>query len=371
MIRAARMGSSCEGPLYLLLAGAAGVPLTLVWDYSFESTVGVDTFFGPPHLANYAAVACAAAGAFGLARRATRGEIAGISLGPVSAPLGAWLALWGALAFAATLLFDRWWLASYGLAAGIWHPPQIAKAVSYFAVVSGAWIACLAARERVSLALVDTLACGVLLALINTVTLPWCFANRQHAGQFFALVCATYPIPLCAQALAGRARLPATAAALTYTALFALLVWGLPLVPGSPQVGPIYNPRDHLLPPPFPLALAVPALALDGLSRLQAAATSHWLQALRLGLVFFALFGAAQWMFASFLLSPAADGWLFAGGGRNFPFFLRVEPALRAGFWRDLDPELTSISALACALVAIVASSLGLWLGAGLRRVTR
>lgn len=357
----------------LLLLGALGVPLTLLWDFSWESTIGVDPFVSPPHAANYAAVALACAAALGMAGRATRSGD-GVAVGPLRAPLGAWLALWGGLALVAALLFDRWWQANYGLAAGIWHPPQIAKALAYFAIVAGAWVWALGRQHDLRGALAAALAGGALLLLVAVVTLPQSFANRQHSGAFFALGCGAYPVVLAAQALAGRLRWPASAAALAYLALAAAAVWLLPLFPGSPQAGPVYNPRDHLLPPPFPLLLVVPALALDALLRAspgRAGRGERWLQALEAGLLFAALFIAVQWLFASFLLSPAADGRLFAGGGRHWPFFLRIDPSARTAFWHMLAPELGPLSGALAAALAVGSARAGLWLGAGLRAVQR
>ena len=357
----------------LLLLGALGIPLTLIWDFSWESTIGIDSFFGPPHAANYAAVALACAAAARLAQVATR-DGGGVALGPLRAPLGAWIALWGGLALVAALLFDRWWQASYGLAAGIWHPPQIAKALAYFAVVVGAWVWALGRQHDLRGELAAALACGALLALIGVVTLPQSFANRQHSGAFYMLACSVYPLVLAAQAAAGRLRFPATAAALAYLLFVALGVWLLPLIPGSPQAGPVYNPRDHLLPPPFPLLLVVPALAADGLLRLlpgRARRGERWAQALEAGLAFAALFTLAQWLFAAFLLTPAADGWLFAGGGRHWPFFLKIDPAARVMFWETREDPLNFTGALAAVIRAMLASGAGLCLGAWMARVRR
>jgi hypothetical protein len=357
----------------LLLLGALAVPLTLIWDFAWESTIGVDAFFGPPHAANYAAVAVACAAALRMAQVATR-EGSGVALGPVRAPLGAWLTLWGGLALVAALLFDRWWQASYGLAAGIWHPPQIAKALAYFALVAGAWVYTLGRQHDVRGELAAALACGAVLLLIGVVTLPQSFANRQHSGAFYVLMCSVYPLVLAAQAVAGRLRLPATSAALAYLALCAAAVWLLPLIPGSPQAGPVYNPRDHLLPPPFPLLLVVPALAVDALLNLlpgRARRGERWMQAVEAGLAFAALFVVAQWVFAAFLLSPSADGWLFAGGGRHWPFFLRIDASMRTAFWHPLAPELGPASSALAAALAVASARAGLWLGAGLRAVQR
>jgi len=358
----------------LLLLGALGVPLTLFWDFSWESTIGVDAFASPPHAANYAAVALACAGALALARRDTRDGAAGIALGPLRAPVGAWLTLWGGLAFGAALCFDRWWQASYGLTAGLWHPPQIAKTVAYFAVVAGAWLHALARQDAPGGTARAALAGAALLAMIAVVTVPQTFANRQHSAVFFQLGCATYPLVLVAQCTAGRARLPATGAALAYMAFEVLLVWLLPLFPGSPLAGPVYNMREHLLPPPFPLLLVVPALAIDGLLRVvpagagRAAAVSHALEA---GVAFFGLFALVQWRFSTFLLSGGADDWFFAGGGREWPFFLRIDPSARNAFWDGVSPALDGASATLAAGLAIASAGAGLVVGGALRELRR
>lgn len=369
-----REGASSSLPSLLLLLGAAGVPASLLWDFSFESTVGVDLFWSPPHAATYLSVALAGCAALASVAPAARADAAGIALGRLRAPLGAWLALWGALAFLVAVLFDRWWQAGYGLVAGIWHPPQILKAAAFGALVVGAWLARVTRQDHV-LGAVAFAACGaVVLALVGVVTLPSHFANRQHSAPFYQLACATYPIALTALAVAGRLRFPATAAALGYTLLVAAAVWILPLVPGAPQVGPIYNPRETLLPPPFPLLLVVPALALDLLCRRapkRLAGAQAWLLAAGCGLGFFAAFAAAQWGFAAFLLSPAADGWLFAGGGRHWPFFLRIDPAAQAEFWHGPADAFTPARAALATGFAVLASRAGLGLGVALRRLVR
>src|SRR5947208_3449757 len=110
--------------LWLMLVGAAGIPVSLLWDYSWECTIGVDLFWGPPHAAIYLSVLLTGIGAIAMLGR----NAPGIRFGPWTGPFGAWLTLWGVAAFASTLLFERWWQGAYGLSAGIWHPPQICKA---------------------------------------------------------------------------------------------------------------------------------------------------------------------------------------------------------------------------------------------------
>jgi hypothetical protein len=342
----------------LLAVAAAAVPGTLLWDNAWESTIGIDRVWSPPHVGNYLSVALAALGAILCAGR-------GLRLGPVRLPLGAWIILWGALAYLGAVFFDRWWQLSYGLAAGIWHPPQLLKAVAFFAIAVGTWQTL--SKELIA----STLAGGVVLALISVVTLVWTLANRQHSASFYQIAAGAYPIVLVALAATGRARFSATLAACAYTLLIGAAVWLLPLVPGEPLTAPIYNPRTTLLPPPFPLLLIAPAFALDILLGILPARRTGWGAALEAGLAFCLVFGVAQWVFASFLLSPAADGWFFAGGGRHWPFFLKIDPSARTTFWQVPGEEMTSARCLAAVALSVVSARLGLWIATWMNRAPK
>ena len=338
----------------LLLVAALGVPLSLLWDLSWESTIGLDLVWSAPHVATYIVMGLAGVAGVGLCMAGRSGR------------LGALVALWGVVAFGSALLFDRWWQASYGMAAGIWHPPQWVKAASFFAVVCGAWFAW--ARRG---ALGFAVAGAAVLAMIAVVMMAENFPNRQHAALFYQMACAAYPLVLVALALAGRGRWAASSAALLAMLLQAAMTWLLPLFHAEPLTGPIYHPRDHLWPPPFPLLLVVPAFVLDLLLRVFPSRRG-WSQAVESGLAFFFPFVAVQWSFASFLLTPAAEGWFFAGGGKEWPFFLHITAAAQTDFWPA--PEggaFTTGNVLIAAALAILSARLGLWLGAWLQRLCR
>lgn len=366
-------------PSLTLLLAAGGIALSLLWDFSWESTVGVDQVWAPPHTATYVAVALAGITSLALVSITTRAaalRLGAVQIGPLHAPLGAWLAAWGALVFPVAFLFDRWWQSAYGLAAGIWHPPQILKAVAFFAVVAGAWLACLNWQNRSARggAAMFAVSGGLALALISIVTLTSIYPNRQHSASFYQVACGTYPIVLIALATAGKLRWPATMAAAVYTAVICATVWLLPLFPARPQAAPIYNPLDHLMPPPFPLLLIVPAVALDVLLRKfswPANRVQPWLQAGAAGLVFFIAFAASQWLFAEFLLSDLADNRFFAGGGRHWPFFLKIDAFARVSFWNHGQDELNLASALISVGLGMLAARFGLWMGAWMKCVRR
>ena len=366
---------------WLLWLAAAGIPLSLLWDFSWESTVGIDRVWAPAHVANYLSVAFAGAGALALVFATTRPATAidhAVRLGRWRAPLGAWLVLWGALAFITAVWFDRWWQSAYGLAAGIWHPPQILKAVAFFAVTLGVWLMALLRQNQAAPEVRDGILFaaggGLLLAMITVVTLPMIYPNRQHSATFYQLAAGFYPIVLLAVSTAGKLRWSGALASLVYAAVLWVMVWALPFCPAHPQAAPIYQPLDHLMPPPFPLLLIVPALAIDALL-LHFPWPRHrgrgWLQAGATGAAFFVLFMGTQWAFAEFLLSDLADNRVFAGGGRHWPYFLKIEPAARVEFWETRRDPMNLPNTLLAACLALLAARLGLWLGEWMRRLRR
>jgi len=88
-----------------------------------------------------------------------------------------------------------------------------------------------------------------------------------------------------------------------------------------------------------------------------------------MGLAFFFLFLMTQWLFAGFLLSPAADNWFFAGGGKQWPFFLKISPSARVAFWESGPEVMTGTNALKALGFSMLAARLGLWLGAWMKRL--
>ncbi len=162
-----------------------------------------------------------------------------------------------------------------------------------------------------------------------------------------------------------------------------VLIWVLPLFAARPLTAPIHNPTDHMMPPAFPLLLVAPAMVLDWLHR-RARFTIHHSQlafvalprrrefglACAAGACFFAVFLPVQWFFAKFLLSPLADNWFFAGGGRHWPFFLKIDQA-RVMFWGLKQDPLTWRTASVALLLAIISSWAGLRAAAWLSRLRR
>jgi hypothetical protein len=88
------------------------------------------------------------------------------------------------------------------------------------------------------------------------------------------------------------------------------------------------------------------------------------------GIVFFMAFVPAQWCFSKFLLSASADNWFFAGGGRHWPFFLKIDQA-RIMFWGVKQDPLTWRAALLAVVFAMVSAWIGLRVGAWLNKLRR
>ena len=359
---------------WLATLAATLIPLSLIWDYSWETSIGVDRMWSPPHVATHLAVWLFAIIALTSLVCCTRAGQGGIKLGPLRAPAGAWLLLWGVVAFETAFLFDNWWQLAYGLGAGIWHPPQILKAAAFIVLEIGVLALCRGARgfETNRLAqLRFAWNAGMLLALICLMLGTALLANEQHAAPFYRKCAAVIPVGLLLAATAVRVPWGATIAALAYMLVSGAMVWLLPCIPAQPLTPPIHNPLDHLLPPPFPLLLVLPALVLDWLRawlRLNESRVGEISLAVFAGLAFVAAFVPVQWFFAEFLLSPAADNWFFAGGGRHWPYFLRIDEA-RVKFWRTTQAPFTLATLFWSAGLAIVSSYVGIQLSRWLRRL--
>ena len=155
-----------------------------------------------------------------------------------------------------------------------------------------------------------------------------------------------------------------------YTLMHLTFMWLLPLVPGEPKLGPVYQKITHLVPPDFPLLLIVPAIVFD-IVRRRITALNRWTQAAVLGATSLASFVAVQWPFANFLMSPASRNWFFATN--NFPYF--IPPASPWGRYAWLPTEATplqfALRMLLALAAAILMTRIGLSWGDWMHRLRR
>jgi hypothetical protein len=387
-----RLGAAVENratkvsalPWYCLAVvfGATCIPIGALWDISWHSAIGRDTFWTPAHITIHLGGLIPGFTAGWLALRATyfgtaEEKAAAVRLGPFRAPLGAWVIIWGAFAMLFSAPFDDWWHNAYGLDVEILSPPHTVLAAGMYAVAIGSMLLVLSYQNRTgeqSGGRLFIYTAGVLLAMSTIIVTEKSYPNQQRGALFYQLSCAIYPIYLVAAARASKVRWAATGAALVYMGIMLAMIWILPLFKAQPLLAPIYNPVDRMVPPSFPLLLVVPGIAIDLImARFGRAAGfwRDWMLAAVLGVAFLATFIAVQYPFAGFLISPAADNGFFAGN-RWLPYFIKPGD-WRFRFWditegKDLLTATTISIALA---LAIFKSRIALAVGAWMSRVQR
>jgi hypothetical protein len=363
-----------------MLLGSTSIIVGLLWDISWHMTIGRDTFWTPAHMAIYLGGVLAGLSGGWLAIHTTfagtpeeRG--AAVRFWGFRAPLGAWVAVWGAIAMLTSAPFDDWWHSAYGLDVKIISPPHMVLAAGMIAIQIGAMLLVLALQNRAAagddgaLGTAFLYAAGVVLLMLATVLMEDSYPNDQHGAYFYKASCAVYPLLLAAVARSSRRRWAATVTALFYTALELVMVWVLPLFPAQPKLGPINNPMDHMAAPLFPLLLAVPALAIDLiLHRKDHAKRAGWWLAPVLAAAFLALFLLTQWSFSRLLLSPIGGNAFFATP--QHWDYSRVPGDWMARYW-DKHGLLHLRSLGAAFLIATVSAQVGLGWGAWMARVKR
>jgi len=363
-----------------VLVAATSVVVGVIWDISWHRTIGRDTFWTPAHLAIYLGGALAGVSCGWVVLKTTLAgtpeqRAAGVSFWGFRGPLGAWVAIWGALAMITSAPLDNWWHNAYGLDVKVLSPPHVVLAAGFDAIQLGALLLVLPLqhhaveeRRRSRYGLLLCYGAGILLQngaimVIEQVGFP----NSAHNALYYEVAAALFPIVLVATARAALLRWPATTAAAAYTAMSLALIWILQLFPATPKLAPVFNPVTHMVAPPFPLLLVVPAAGLDLLMR-RVGPGRDWGLALLAGTLFVALFFVTQWFFTEFLLSPHARNFFF--GVDQWDYSTKLGP-WQYRFWRVQNDPVTARSLGIAALIAIAAARIGLWWGNWMAQVRR
>jgi hypothetical protein len=368
---------------YIAVFAAVCVMVGVYWDLSWHMSIGRDTVWTPAHLLIQAGGLIAGGSAAYIALhttfRGTQAERdASVSFWGFRAPLGAWISIWGCGAMLTSAPFDNWWHNAYGLDVKIVSPPHVVLAVGIFSIAVGALLLTLAEQNRASES--DRRRLAWMLALIGGLVLmnlavflteyserPW-----LHSAVFYEITGAVFPLALTTLARAIKLRWAATASAAFFTGIMLALMWIIQLFPATPKLGPIYQPVTHMLALSFPLLIIVPAIGIDIVLQHLDSRVSTPVLAVATGVVFVALFVAAEWPFASFLVfNPAARGAFF--NANNFVYF--ESPSRTAAAHHFVRPAPGAlplpVSLLIAAGIASVASWLGLLRGEWMRRVRR
>jgi len=370
---------SATMPWYLvtMLLGSTGIAVGILWDLSWHLSIGRDTFWSPPHVAVYFGGVLAGLSCGALALRTTFAgseaeRAVAVRFWGFRAPLGAWVAIWGALAMLVSAPFDNWWHNAYGLDIDKFTPPHALLTLGMVVIQLGALLLALSAQNRAGTASLRSLSLahlyGAGLLIVMFIPVHVIEPNGRHTNSFYALMAAYLPFMIVAVARSSRARWAATTATAFYMLIVALTVWIFPLFPARPRLGPILNPMGHMAAPEFPLLLVVPALAVDFFLQRRKEKQAGWLDAVWIGAGFLLLFFLVHWYTAGFLLSPAARNWFF--GAHRYASYSVPPPSALSYQLYGLDP-VTPASFLMCALWAIASTRAGLWFGqwmAGVRR---
>lgn len=372
-------------PGYLMALAATSMLIGIVWDISWHMSIGRDTFWTPAHMAIYFGGALAGCVGGWLAVKytffPTREEReASVNILGTRAPLGAWVAIWGAMAMLTSAPFDDWWHNAYGLDVKIISPPHSLLGLGMLGVALGALLLTVARQNREANGVGSGLFIymgGVFLTFGTVFITEFTYPNMQHGYQCYKWCAFMLPIRLVTMGRAGRISWATTRVAAVYMMLQCLMVWILPLFPAQPKLAPVYTPITHMVPPLFPLLLVVPAIGIDLFLRNMGEEDDRLLRVGRafvVGAIFLSLFSLTQWFFSEFMLSSRAENWFFAGN-RNWSY--GTWPGeWHKEFW-DMNPSapdnqiLTPVRLLKCWLIASFMSWLALVWGNWMRKVKR
>lgn len=365
--------------VYAVLFASTSVVIGVMWDISWHRTIGRDTFFTPAHLAIYLGGLVAGLGCGGLALRTTFGgapeaRAASVRFWGFSAPFGAWVCIWGAIAMSTSAPFDDWWHNAYGLDVQIVSPPHMVLAAGIGAIQCGAMLMALAHQNRAAVAHAPhvnrlfLLGAGLLLLLAATVATEYTGRWDMHQSLFYQVSATVFVFFLVSAARASRARWPATTVALVYTAITYVMLLVLPRFAAQPLLGPIYVPIDHFMPPDFPLLLVVPAVAIDLVVRRSTPGRwRDWGTAALVAALFLVVFLAVQWPFADFLMSEWARNDLFGSHRMDYG----VPPEAQARWYRIRPPDDLVRGLPIALLLGTLSARTALWWGTWMTRVQR
>jgi len=371
----------CRAVVFAAFCILAGI----VWDISWHSAIGRDSFWTPAHICIHVGGTLGGFVCGWLVLKATfwstpEERAASVRVWGFHGPLGAWVTIWGALAMLTSAPFDNWWHDAYGLDVKILSPPHSVLAAGMYFHVIGGLLLVLSLQNRSAESQQSqgrglfAFAGGILLCLAAVMVTEEALPNRQHTALFYKICCGLFPLFLVALARASKLPWPATTVSAIYLGLMCAAVWILPLFAAQPKLAPIYNPITNMVPPMFPLLLVVPAFAMDLVFRVVGKGRGWKRDVLLVALVataFTGLFTLTQWEFSKFLISPEASNRFFAGS--QFFTFADTPSDWWHQFWRAAphqDPLTAKGLAIAWVL-ALFSSGAGLAVGNWMANVKR
>ncbi len=377
----ARAGiDSLSVTLYAVLASSLAIVIGLIWDISWHRSIGRDSFWTLAHvLEQVAAIVTGLTCGWLVLKTTFAGSVEEkartVRFWGFRGPLGAWVCIWGTLMMITSAPFDNWWHNAYGLDVEILSPPHSILGLGMIGIQLGALIMILAAQNRASGAesrkfgSLFVISAGVMLCMGAVFTLELAsMGNEMHSVVFYRVVSIAFPIFLVAIARASHLKWAATWAALVYMGINILMGWVLQLFPATPLLAPIYHPVTHMVPPPFPLLLVLPAIAIDLLTH-RYRQINGWIASILFGATFLVVMLVTHWPWGNFMISPLARNFVFMADQWSYTERLGE---FRYRFWNVASSPLVFAKGMFLALVyAVTSARLGIWIGNGLARVKR
>jgi hypothetical protein len=367
--------------VYSVLIASASAIVGGLWDVSWHSSIGRDTFWTPAHLltqlcAVLGAITCAILILHTTFSKDDSAKAVSVGLLGFRGPFASFVVMWGAAAMLVSAPFDNWWHNAYGLDVQILSPPHSLLGLGVSCVQLGGMLLILGCKNRAdggfrsSLDWLFLCAAGLFLSGVLFMSLEYTLRIFMHSAIFYRTVSIGVPIVLIGAAQASEKRWPVTTIAGVYTVVWLAVRLILRLFPAEPKLGPVYNNVTHYVGLFFPLLIIAAAISLD-LVRARIRDRGKWLQAGVLGAVFLAVSVAVHWPFGTFLMSPASRNWFF--GTAEFSYFWPPEARMVRHVFYAYEPTRAAFTlgmsiALAC---AILSARLGLSWGKWMREVRR
>lgn len=371
-------------PWYLWCATIAVTSVTIGahWDVSWHRSIGRDTFWTSAHMAIYLCGVLAGICCGYLILRSTFAPTAQMRASSVHVfgfrgPLGAFVAAWGGIAMLTSAPFDNWWHNAYGLDVKIISPPHTLLMLGIFAVEIGTLLLILAEMNRAAAAgeserglqWMMLYIFGLMMVLTMFFRMEYTWDVKLHSAGPYISIALGVPLYYATMWKASRHRWACTLISLTYMVVLIGFILILPLFPATPKLGPVYTQVTQFIPPKFPILVIVPAIVLDLLWR-RFGEGNKIVLSLVSGPLFVLALVAAEWPFASFLMTPAAKNRFFGTGYVDYgtpPWSVDVRriflnPQHGVALWSGLGEAM---------VFAILSVWLGLMLGDWMRKVQR
>ncbi|MEE8134608.1 MAG: hypothetical protein V3T56_06100, partial [Gemmatimonadales bacterium] len=195
--------------LWAVAFASTSVVVGVMWDISWHRTIGRDTFWTPAHMAIYVGGIVAGLSCGWLALKTTFAggaaeRAGGVRFWGFTAPLGAWVCIWGSFAMITSGPFDDWWHNAYGLDVEILSPPHTLLALGILTIQVGAMLMVLARKNIVGKSAAGpsyllSFTAGMLVLMVAVMFTEYIgFPNHWRSADFYVVSSIIFPIFLVA-----------------------------------------------------------------------------------------------------------------------------------------------------------------------------